>query len=98
MSRLNELIEQLCPEDIAYVQLFEVASVLYGYPCDSSFFNSDGIGKPLVRIRDILNGITETYTTEVVPQEYIVSYGDLLIGMDGNFHVAEWKSDEAILC
>lgn len=98
MSKLNELIAQLCPEGVVFSPLVSVADVLYGFPCDASLFNTDGMGMPLARIRDVLAGKTDTYTIEQVPERYILSRGDLLVGMDGNFHVANWKTDGGILC
>lgn len=98
MNRLNELIAKQCPEGVEYKPLLAVANVLYGFPCNSSLFNEEYVGTPIARIRDVLSGMSETYTTEDVPSKYIISNGDLLVGMDGNFHVANWKQDGAILC
>ena len=98
MSKLDELINELCPDGIMYVSLLDVANVLYGYPCDASKFNTDGMGLPLARIRDVLSGSTETFTTEPIPEKYFLEKGDLLVGMDGNFHVANWKMDNGVLC
>ncbi|WP_337767628.1 restriction endonuclease subunit S [Phascolarctobacterium succinatutens] len=98
MSNLEELIERLCPDGVEYESLIDLCDVLYGFPCDASKFNDDMIGLPLVRIRDVLEGKSDTYTIESVPEEYKIHSGDLLVGMDGNFHVGIWKDIEAILC
>ena len=98
MSRLNELIAEYCPDGVGFQKLLSVANVLYGFPCSASLFNNDGMGAPLARIRDVLAGHSNIYTTEAIPSKYIISSGDLLIGMDGNFHVANWKQDGAVLC
>lgn len=98
MSNLEELIEKLCPDGVEYKSLIDLCDVLYGFPCDASKFNDDMIGLPLVRIRDVLEGKSDTYTIESVPEEYKIHSGDLLVGMDGNFHVGIWKDIEAILC
>ena len=98
MSRLDELIQEYCPDGVEYVKLIDVSNILYGFPCDSSKFNENGDGLPLVRIRDVLQGKTATYTSEKVPSNYIISKGDLLVGMDGNFHVAVWKMSKSVLC
>ena len=98
MNRLDELIAELCPNGVEYKFLLDVANVLYGYPCDATQFNEEGIGLPLVRIRDVLEGLTKTFTTEKIPEQYNLQYGDLLVGMDGNFHVGNWKMDRGILC
>lgn len=98
MSKIEELIKKLCPNGVEYRKLTDVANVLYGYPCDATMFNEANNGVPLIRIRNVLAGMTETYTTENIPQEYVIKKGDLLVGMDGNFHVGNWKMDEAFLC
>lgn len=98
MSRIEELIKQKCPNGVEYFPLLTVANVLYGYPCDASLFNTKSDGKPLARIRDVLSGVSDTYTTENVPERYELAKGDLLVGMDGKFHVANWKTDGGILC
>lgn len=69
----------------------------FGFAFDSSKFNSDGIGVPLVRIRDIKRGSTATYTTEPFDDRYIVKDGDLLIGMDGEFNLIKWSGGNAVL-
>ena len=80
-----------------YKKLGEIAEIQYGYPFDSTFFNEDKDGLPLVRIRDVVRGYSETYFKGDYPKEYIVSMGDYLIGMDGEFNIAQWKSNDALL-
>ena len=74
----------------------EVCEIQYGYAFDSAQFSTDQ-GIPLIRIRDVVRGFSETYTTEVCDQEYIVNDGDILIGMDGEFNIARWKGGKAYL-
>lgn len=67
-----------------------------GYPFDSERFdNSQGI--PLIRIRDITSGHTETFYNGDYPEEYVVHNNDLLVGMDGDFNVRWWQGGEAVL-
>ena len=74
----------------------EVCDIQYGYAFDSAKFSADQ-GIPLIRIRDVVRGFSETYTTEVCDQEYIVNNGDILIGMDGEFNIARWNGGKAYL-
>lgn len=76
--------------------LTKVCRIQYGYAFDSSLF-SDNQGLPLVRIRDVVRGFSETYTTEKCGAEYIVRNGDMLIGMDGEFNIAKWNGGDALL-
>ena len=52
---------------------------------------------PLIRIRDIMRGYTETFYTGEYDNKYIIHEGDILIGMDGDFNIGKWKSDDALL-
>ncbi len=77
-------------------ELPEICKIQYGYAFDSaSFSNTEGI--PLIRIRDVVRGYSETYTTEECSEEYIVNNGDMLIGMDGEFNIARWNGGKAYL-
>ena len=84
------------PENWCWVGLKRISKVLYGYPLNSSLFNAEN-GRIVVRIRDVLQARSSTYTTEDVPNEYILHKGDMLIGMDGNFNVNFWNRDGGII-
>jgi len=74
-----------------------IAEYLFGYPFDSSLFNDSGSGFPIVRIRNVKDGLTHDYTTESADQEYVISNGDFLIGMDGYFDMNHWVGGDAYL-
>lgn len=74
----------------------EICTIQYGFPFDSSKF-SDTDGVPLIRIRDVVRGYSQTFTTEEYKKEYLVYEGDLLIGMDGEFNIAKWGNIPALL-
>ena len=77
-------------------KLTDICKIQYGYAFDSAKF-SDNEGTPLIRIRDVVRGFSETYTTEECGAEYIVKNGDMLIGMDGEFNIAHWAGGKAYL-
>ena len=77
-------------------KLPEVCEIQYGFPFDSSLFSAEG-DLPLIRIRDVVRGYTETYTSEKCDVAYLVHEGDILVGMDGVFNVAKWKGESAYL-
>ena len=79
------------------VKLTDLCDIQYGYAFDSAKFTDDESYIPLVRIRDVKRGFSETYYSGEYPPEYILHAGDLLIGMDGEFNIARWKSKEALL-
>ena len=78
-------------------KLIEIADIQYGYAFDGSLFNSDGEGTPIVRIRNIPAGTTDDYTTESADSQYLVKSGDILVGMDGEFHINTWSGESAYL-
>ena len=78
-------------------QLSDVARLDYGFAFDSKQFNSEGRGLPLVRIRDVLPGRSSTYYSGEYTDRYLVSDGDYLIGMDGQFNLARWQGGKALL-
>lgn len=79
------------------VPLGEIVEVQNGLPFDSKRFNAHGDGIPLLRIRDIGRNIATTFFAGDVPPEYMVNPGDLLVGMDGDFRIAEWHGAPAAL-
>lgn len=78
------------------VGLSDVASIQNGFPFESKFFTAS-TGMPLIRIRDVLDGETETYYTAEYEEEFVVQRDDLLIGMDGDFHCSLWTGRPALL-
>ena len=79
------------------VRLTDVCDIQYGYAFDSGCFTEDESYMPLVRIRDVKRGFSETYYSGKYLEEYILHAGDLLIGMDGEFNISRWKSRDALL-
>lgn len=79
------------PEGWRMVSVFDIANVIYGYPFDSELFCDNITLTPIIRIRDILGCKTDTYTSEKVDEKYRIADGDILIGMDGVFHMIIWS-------
>ena len=71
----------------------EHINITTGYPFDSSHFNTSGEGLPLIRIRDLLESKIETYYDGNFTKEYLIGLDDILIGMDGDFHIVKWKNN-----
>ncbi|MGV8131833.1 MAG: restriction endonuclease subunit S [Candidatus Pacearchaeota archaeon] len=75
----------------------EVSKCLSGFAFESCYFNESKTGLPLIRIRDLQSGQTNTFYSGNYDKEYLVSNGDFLIGMDGEFRIHQWRSDKALL-
>jgi type I restriction enzyme S subunit len=78
-------------------KLTELCNIQYGYAFDSANFTEDDSFLPLVRIRDVKRGYSETFYSGTYPEEYVIHQQDLLVGMDGEFNIARWKGGDALL-
>ena len=85
------------PEGWKKERLVDIANVQYGFAFDGSLFNSERKGMPILRIRNIPAGLTDDFTTEEAEPQYVVHNGDIVVGMDGEFHINSWCGDDAYL-
>ena len=94
----NNVLKREIPEGWEVDNIFNVASIQYGFPFSTEFFNENKIGVPVIRIRDIKdNQISNFSTEEKIDSKYIIKKGEILIGMDGNFHINYWANDNCYL-
>jgi type I restriction enzyme, S subunit len=80
-----------------WVRLDDVAYSQAGFAFKSNRFNELGSGLPLIRIRDVGQPFTGTYFDGEYRDEFVVINGDYLISMDGEFRVAKWENEKALL-
>jgi len=80
-----------------FARLGDHAVFLSGFAFNSQLFNDEGNGKPIIRIRDVVRGSSDTFYSGAYDDKYVVKYGDYLIGMDGEFNLAKWRSEPALL-
>lgn len=85
------------PPHWVWVRLVEVANVSYGFAFASAKFNSGKRGMPLIRIRDISATDTEAYFEGEYDPFYVVTSGDYLVGMDGDFNLRRWNGKDGLL-
>jgi type I restriction enzyme S subunit len=93
----NTKIVDGVPEGWERNKLIEIADIQYGFAFDSSKFNILKKGTPIIRIRNIPSGNTSDYTTEHADEQYLAYNGDIIVGMDGEFHINTWAGDTAYL-
>lgn len=93
----NEKLRRNIPEGWRVSNIFDALSVQYGFPFSTELFTVDKTQKPVVRIRDILNNSVSAYSVEEVDCKYRLQKQDLLIGMDGNFHMNYWNDNLSYL-
>ena len=93
----NEKIKREIPIDWEILPLFDAVSVQYGFPFATEQFTEEETSVPIVRIRDILEGTTSAYSLEKADEKYHLNENDVLVGMDGNFHMNFWHDNIAYL-
>lgn len=85
------------PEGWKVESIYSISEVIYGAPFSSNLFNNKQLGTPIIRIRDLPNEASNTYTTESHPKGYLIKQGDIVVGMDGEFKAYLWGGDNAWL-
>lgn len=93
----NTKIVDGVPEGWKKERLVDIAEIQYGYAFDGTLFNADKNGTPIIRIRNIPQAETMDYTTEHVNENYLVQNGEIIVGMDGEFHINAWAGNTAYL-
>lgn len=79
------------------IKVGEHIRIIPGCPFNSRLFNTEGEGLPLIRIRDLLKSKIETYFNGEYSYDFVISDGDILIGMDGDFHIVRWNNKKKAL-
>lgn len=79
------------------MNIYAIANIIYGAPFASKLFNTDGLGKPIIRIRDLKEQAFVTFTTEEHPKGHLIQPGDIVVGMDGEFRPYIWGNEPAWL-
>ncbi len=93
----NKELKREIPEGWEVVKMIENMDVQYGFPYSTKLFNNEENGVPVIRIRDILESTISLFSTEKADDKYKIDKGDLLIGMDGNFHMNFWDKENCYL-
>jgi len=93
----NPTLKREIPDGWSTVSLFEAMDVQYGFPFDTSKFIDNPSGYAVARIRDVLENTISCYTTEEVDRKFLLKPNDLLVAMDGNFHVNFWSKSGVYL-
>lgn len=85
------------PSNWNNANIYAIANIIYGAPFASKLFNTDGLGKPIIRIRDLKEQTFATFTTEEHPKGHLIQPGDIVVGMDGEFRPYIWGNESAWL-
>ena len=93
----NEKLKREIPKEWNVANVFDELSVQYGFPFSTELFTEEPTNIPIVRIRDILENSVSAYSEEEVDEKYKLQKQDLVIGMDGNFHMNYWNDNVSYL-
>lgn len=93
----NEKMKREIPQGWTAANIFDELSVQYGFPFSTGLFTEEPTNIPVVRIRDILENSVSAYSREEADEKYKLQKQDLLIGMDGNFHMNYWNDNVSYL-
>jgi len=93
----NEKLKREIPKDWCTDGIFDELSVQYGFPFSTELFTETPTNIPIVRIRDIVENSISAYSSEKTDIKYKLQKQDLLIGMDGNFHMNYWIKENCYL-
>ena len=95
----NPTLKREIPAGWEVKSLFDCSDVLYGFPYATEPFDEENLDAstkpyPVIRIRDIKDNTISAKTTEAVDDKYRTIVNDLLIGMDGYFHMSFWPRND----
>lgn len=85
----------MIPEGWRIGSIYDICDVYYGAPFNSSLFNTERKGLPLIRIRDLAKQEGGVYTEEKLPKGQLTKKGDILVGMDGEFSIYIWGGEDS---
>ncbi|WP_340124117.1 restriction endonuclease subunit S [Methylobacter svalbardensis] len=85
------------PNGWSMTQLQTLANPQAGFAFKSNLFNENRLGMPIIRVRDVGVNSPRTYFSGEYRDEFLVSNGDWLVAMDGDFRVAVWSGSSALL-
>ena len=85
----------LIPKGWRVGTIYDICDVYYGAPFNSTLFNSERKGSPLIRIRDLAKQEAGVFTEERHPKGQLTCKGDILVGMDGEFSIYIWGGEDS---
>ncbi len=79
--------------------LDEIAEFLNGLACQKFPRKSGEIGLPVIKIKEMRTGITESsdWATADVPDKYIIENGDMLFSWSGSLDIVLWFGGKGVL-
>lgn len=79
------------------VSLTSTMTVRMGSAFKGDSFSAPGVGRPLLRIRDLKTFESAIWTTERRIDETVIRAGDIVVGMDAEFRATLWNGGQSVL-
>ncbi|MGC4894712.1 hypothetical protein [Micromonospora sp. DT31] len=96
-SLIKTKYEQAVQHESRLVALLSALRLTFGAPFRSSAFNTNSVGYPLIRIRDLTTFSPQVWTEERLPRDFLVETGETVIGMDAEFRPTFWLGGAGLL-
>lgn len=77
--------------------LSSTTEVAMGAAFKGDKFAEPGVGRPLLRIRDLKTFESQTWTVEERKDETVIRPGDIVVGMDAEFRATLWLGRDSVL-
>lgn len=79
--------------------LDEIAQFLNGLACQKYPRKSGEIGLPVIKIKEMRTGITESsdWVTADIPEKYVIRNGDMLFSWSGSLDIVLWFGGKGVL-
>ncbi|PZF48812.1 MULTISPECIES: restriction endonuclease subunit S [unclassified Curtobacterium] len=84
-------------DGVTHRPLLDELVIEFGEPFGGPQFSQPGVGRPLIRIRDLKTFKSQVWSTESRPREVVVAAGDVLVGMDAEFRATPWLGEPGLL-
>lgn len=80
----------MIPEGWKIINLIDISETQYWYAFKSKDFNEEWKWNKVIRIRNVKDWITKTYSDQAVDNKYLIENWDILVWMDWDFHIWKW--------
>jgi type I restriction enzyme, S subunit len=85
------------PEGWKVTSIYNLVDIINGAPFKSKQFNTESVGKPIIRIRDLKTGIPQMWSNEIHSKGILITAGSVIAGMDAEFRATLWPGDNGFL-
>jgi type I restriction enzyme S subunit len=97
MSKIDELIAELCPEGVFFITLGDFVDFIGGHSFPAAEFNTEKRGLRVIRIGDVNSDNEGVFYDGEFPKKALVLDGDLLMSLSGDLNLITWSRGDSLL-